>query len=30
MTIWRRGPSPWGKASLPIELVAFNDHGHLA
>ena len=30
MTIWRRAESPWGKRSLPVQLVAFNDHGHLA
>jgi probable phosphoglycerate mutase len=29
MTIWRRAESPWGKRSLAMELVTFNDHAHL-
>jgi broad specificity phosphatase PhoE len=30
MTEWRFGPNPFLKATLPIELVRFNDHAHLA
>jgi probable phosphoglycerate mutase len=30
ITEWRFGPNPYGAATLPLELVRFNDHAHLA
>lgn len=30
ITEWRFGPNPYQKGTLPVELVRFNDHAHLA
>jgi len=30
ITEWRFGPNPYQKNTLPVELVRFNDHAHLA
>jgi hypothetical protein len=30
MTEWRVGANPFIKDTLPLELVRFNDHAHLA